>query len=326
MIKRIINDLIDDEKSLVSPLLKTKVLATRLGNKNLLEWVNKEINGYSIKEDVPIYRKGKANSSCTIRLGYGIQSNTPVPISLFQDERLRNFFLQFEFRESVKTLESYIGNGEKDTLGKDFSIDFWAFVTRELKKSGFQGEVRDIKVFTHVSNITQTVTEIRNKFLDLMLSLEAENPELPEDFEDYDAETIERITEKINVFMGDNYNITNTGDGSTINTGQNSQINSTAGSNFQQEVNFNEQTAEVLADLVQKINEITPQLEISDEDKEEIKAETDRISMQLKRENPKLNIIGQSLNTIYDIMASVAANAITSPVLQSIQNVLANFG
>jgi hypothetical protein len=326
MIKRIINDLIDDDKSLVSPLLKTKVLATRLKNQNLLDWVNKEINGYTIEEDVPNYRIGKGNSSCTIRQGYAVQNNTPVPVSLLSDERLQKFFYQFEFRESVKTLESYMNNKNQDTLGREFPIDFWAFITRDVRKSGFKGEIRDVRVFTHISSVTQTLTEVRNKFLDLMLSLESENPELPNTFEEFDNQTKERLTEKINLFMGDNYNITNSGDGSTVNTGNNSQINSTSGSHIQQEVNFNEQTVEILKNLVNQINEVAPQLEISDEDKSDIQAETERISTQLERENPKLNIIGQSLNTVYDIMASITANALTNPVLQGIQNVLANLG
>jgi hypothetical protein len=147
MIQQIISDLTNDDKSLVSSLLKTKVFASRIKNKNLLEWVNREINGYSMDDSLPDYRVGSATSSCTLRQGYAMQENTPVPISFISDENLRNFFVQFEFRDSVKTLESYINNKENDTLMKILPIDFWALLTRHMKENGFKSEIRDIRSY-----------------------------------------------------------------------------------------------------------------------------------------------------------------------------------
>ena len=48
LISQIINDLIDEEKSLNSALLKTKVLASRIQNQNLLDWINNELSGLSL--------------------------------------------------------------------------------------------------------------------------------------------------------------------------------------------------------------------------------------------------------------------------------------
>ncbi|MBK7490043.1 MAG: hypothetical protein IPI74_09620 [Bacteroidales bacterium] len=59
LINDIINELIDTEKSIVSPLLKTKVLASRLGNDVLLTWVSNELKGYENKDELPDYRKFK---------------------------------------------------------------------------------------------------------------------------------------------------------------------------------------------------------------------------------------------------------------------------
>ena len=54
LIGDIINELVDSDKSIASPLLKTKVLASRLKNNDLLTWVNSELSGYI--NDVPNYR------------------------------------------------------------------------------------------------------------------------------------------------------------------------------------------------------------------------------------------------------------------------------
>jgi len=53
----IINELTSTNISLSSPLLKTKVLAYRIKNQELLNWTNHELVGYPILDQVPNYRK-----------------------------------------------------------------------------------------------------------------------------------------------------------------------------------------------------------------------------------------------------------------------------
>ncbi|PWH82009.1 hypothetical protein DIS18_12135 [Algibacter marinivivus] len=325
MIQQIIYDLTNDDKSLVSPLLKTKVFASRLKNKKLLEWVNKEINGYSMSDTLPEYRVGSATSSCTLRQGYALQENTPVPISFISDENLRNFFVQFEFRDSVKTLESYVNHKDNDTLIKILPIDFWALLTRHMKESGFKSEIRDIKKMAHISTITQTLTEIRSKFLDFMLNLETEFPDLPKNIEDISDDIKENITKTINVIMGNQYNTSNVGEGNTINTGNNAKINTATGTNITQQLEINSLKKEEIKNLVEQINIIVDKLELNEEDKEDILSESERVLNQLKREKPKQTIISQSLNTTYDILSKVDSNSQTEPIIAEIETLLANF-
>ncbi|MBF4465869.1 hypothetical protein IRZ99_11440 [Flavobacterium sp. LC2016-12] len=61
LVNDIINELIDTEKSVSSPLLKTKVLASRLQNATLLNWVTKELKGYDCLSELPDYRKFEGN-------------------------------------------------------------------------------------------------------------------------------------------------------------------------------------------------------------------------------------------------------------------------
>ncbi|MFN9898037.1 MAG: hypothetical protein ACK55Z_04405, partial [bacterium] len=67
MLTEIIDTLSDDTKSLTTPLLKVKVLATRIGNESLLKWVNNELDGYKTSDSVPEYRKAKGNPRGNIR-------------------------------------------------------------------------------------------------------------------------------------------------------------------------------------------------------------------------------------------------------------------
>ena len=49
-------DIIDPKADLHSILLKTKVLAYRLKNEDLKNWVKSELDGYDEKHDIPDYR------------------------------------------------------------------------------------------------------------------------------------------------------------------------------------------------------------------------------------------------------------------------------
>lgn len=55
-INTIIKELVDPETKLKDTLLKVQVLAFKIKNTKLKEWVNNELNGF-IGKEVPSYRK-----------------------------------------------------------------------------------------------------------------------------------------------------------------------------------------------------------------------------------------------------------------------------
>lgn len=323
MIKKIIDELSDNNQSLVNPLLKTKVIATRIGNKNLLNWVNNELKGYNDVDEnkVPSYRIAKANSHCNIQQGYHVERNTPIPISLLPEEFARKMFLEFPLLDGVHTLENYLSDKNNDTLGKPLPVDFWAIVTKEVRRKGAKLKITNISITTHVSSITQTLAEIRTKFLDLMLALEQEFP----DFKDVTEESKkdqEKISEQITVIM-EQINIENSGDGSTINTGNSNQINSASGDNIDQDILAPEQKDEI-GELMSQIRAALNEHEI--EDKDDVILEVERVENQLKKEQPRVSIISQSLDTVQGFLTSIAANAWTEPILKEIQNMINTIG
>jgi hypothetical protein len=70
-IEKIIEDLTSTAKTLTDPLLKTKVLASRIGNDHLSKWVDDELKGYPGDDgNLPSYRMGRTNYTCSyIRAG-----------------------------------------------------------------------------------------------------------------------------------------------------------------------------------------------------------------------------------------------------------------
>ena len=96
------------ESAAVSTLLrKVKVLASRLGNLALEEWVDHELTGYPPSAELPTYR-GPFGAEVVGHFGgpagSGL-SNAPIPPSSFPHELRDGYLFKLEFRQPVAELE-----------------------------------------------------------------------------------------------------------------------------------------------------------------------------------------------------------------------------
>ena len=85
LIDEIIQLLSSDQGSITEALLKTKVLLHQIGHRELIEWVNYELNGYEKNESVPQYRVLRARvvgNLANIRMR---ATSHPIPIGHLSD-------------------------------------------------------------------------------------------------------------------------------------------------------------------------------------------------------------------------------------------------
>jgi hypothetical protein len=175
IIDDLITELTDKNSSLTDILIKTKVLAFKLKNAELQSWINNELNGYN-DEDLPEYRILPCQITGSVSNGFQRAKNFPIPI-MGLDVSIRKLLQTAKLFQSVSTLEKIItSEGSKlivnippefyDYLSKDFDNDFVVeHARREIDKI----------------QIVQTLTSIKTKLLDFLLSLneaigEDENP------------------------------------------------------------------------------------------------------------------------------------------------------
>jgi len=221
MIAEIINELSDKKVPLSEPLLKLKIVAKRIKSDELFRIVSKEIEGYDGDEDLPDYRMAPANSFASIQDGWNIHYNQHIPFTVF-DEKLQEMFTKFPVTRGIEYLEDIV-IGSNDTLGKFFGADFAALVTSEVNKKGWNVSFGDIRVTTHKTEIVGILGKIRSKFLDLVLELESNFPEIDDEIKK-PLEKDNEIKQKATQIMAQ-INITNTGDGNIINTGSGNEMN-----------------------------------------------------------------------------------------------------
>ncbi|MGS2739978.1 AbiTii domain-containing protein [Sinomicrobium sp. M5D2P17] len=219
LISQIINELIDSEKSINGALLKTKVLASRIQNNELLNWVNRELNGYSSFKDLPDYRK---NITSYLQGNYingnAKYTNQPIP-TIGLDEIFQKKLQSAEFSDSITALENLIENNDSSTLALPLRAEIVGMIETNWRKMGNPYlQLMNVSMIIGKSVIVEVVSKVRNKLLDFMLKIDKEFGSLTEISE------LKEKKKEISTIM--NQTIINTsGDGNVINTGDKNKIN-----------------------------------------------------------------------------------------------------
>jgi len=217
LISDIINELVDSDKSISSPLLKTKVLASRLNNQTLLSWVNKELSGYNSKDELLEYRIVGCLLMGTYLNGNTQFTNQTLP-TYGLDENFEKTMKEMKFFQSVSGLESLLENKKTARLDYPFPAEVLGILQDNIEKKGnpyFQ--LISAKKTVSVGIVNEILSVVRNKLLDFMLQLDKEFGNLTE------IEDLRMKREEISTIM--NHTIINaSGDGNIVNTGDNSEI------------------------------------------------------------------------------------------------------
>ena len=91
-LRQIIEELSYDNKSLAGPLLKTKVLASRIKNQVVFNWASRELIGYRDEKELPAYRFVRPVFQWEIVQAGISKQKAVVPISIFDEKNSARFF------------------------------------------------------------------------------------------------------------------------------------------------------------------------------------------------------------------------------------------
>lgn len=221
LINTIINELIDAEKSLSNPLLKTAFLAHKIKNVQLSEWVNSELKGYNDETTLPPYRKIKANIRGTfinVNIKY---TNQPVPLSGF-DPEMEQQLRQLNFFQSITTLEQMKENSSKTILAHPFSAEMVGIIGKNWIEYGNPYlQLISCEKYIDGTASNEIVARVRASLLEFMFKIDTEFGDITK------IEDLQKNGKEIKQIMSQTI-ITTTGDGNVINTGnhvtQNNQI------------------------------------------------------------------------------------------------------
>jgi hypothetical protein len=169
LISDIINELMDYSAPLAGPLLKTKVLSSRIGNLELANWVNGELNGYDANSPLPEYRKSQGSPVGSYLSNNLVVKLSAIPMGHFNQKDL-TVLTEITIKDGIEAIEQLV----KKT-GIKFSVPSKrrAYIERSIINLGnpyFQ--IINMHLEIPAGFLTNILSNVRAKLLDFMLELE----------------------------------------------------------------------------------------------------------------------------------------------------------
>lgn len=201
----------EDSVSLGSLLRKTKLLAARIGVKEIGEWAERELSGYNGNDELPPYR-GPFDA---IVLGHGTDGwreyrDFLIP-SMALSEKVRNGFLfKLSFSQGVAELESLAAT--KETLRDPWPGDAVAAfsILAEGGTTKIDPSISWFEIWKPIPYpvIVGVLDAIRTRLLDFTMQLEEKEPSTEREQRITDPERVERVTNVFhNTIYADSANI-----------------------------------------------------------------------------------------------------------------------
>lgn len=213
LLESIINDLVNTDTSLNDPLLKTKVLASRIKNAQLLEWVNSELTGYDEEAVLPDYRIEFGVLMGNYLNGNFQVSNAQISIPNISKE-FKELYTKIDNRDSVEAVANLVG---KKNIAFSVSNDRKMYLENEIRRQGnHRFQLLNLHIHMPANFLSNIVSNVRSKLLEFMLQLEQEFG--------IEADILKLASNNniINNIM--NTTIHNSGEGAIINNGDNNKI------------------------------------------------------------------------------------------------------
>lgn len=292
IVEKILTDIFNDAP-ISNILLKTKIYASKRKDKELLEWVNNEINGYN--NDLPAYRLIDAGVKVDVHKGFQEVQGFSYPIEVIKDENIRKRLSHMPIYCSISQIESITKTKEKgDKINLEIPVNIWYYHMRHC----ICGEIQRAYQYSSLFALCGIITSIKSLLIDFFTKIEENN--------DIEFSTI--MKQKENVTINYNAAVINTGEG-TVNA---STINNVIGDNNIVSI---DNTAK-LQDILKQLNEI---IGTENEDYNEISSELEE---ELAKPKPSKNIIKRCFQAIRGLASDVVSEVLANQCSDLIQSAL----
>ena len=135
---KIIIDLIRNNIDVLQALQSLDLMLEDINDKEIKDWVNKELNGYDVKDKIPKYRCVTCVLKGDIQIGYNIYYDMVIPLT---DKKLSEKCNNYQIIEPISIVKQY-SIAENEIKNHSLSIDtnvsvvampaYWGFAPDSL--------------------------------------------------------------------------------------------------------------------------------------------------------------------------------------------------
>ena len=171
LLQQIEEEAVDSKSDVASLLRKCQVLATRLRNDALKDWIRYELNGYPNTSDIPEYRIVPCQSVGDF-YGMGrMLKNAPIP-PMCVPEEAREWLFSFHFTQGVGCLQDLLAHTD-GVLNAPWPGNMVALLAQKV-----YGDMGMVNAHMECPSgaVVKILETIRNRILDFVLALEEDCP------------------------------------------------------------------------------------------------------------------------------------------------------
>jgi AbiTii len=173
LLTEIIELLSANAPDLENALFKAQVLAHRLGEADMKEWVAHELKGYPDREALPPYRVLPVTVMANLSNGVVRYSDHPLPM-MGVDERLRDKLETRRVSESIAVIANWAKR--ESNLAIVIAPEYFGHLKKGIDRSF---EIERAWGKHSVGAMLQVVTEVRSRLLELALQVSDRIPQEP---------------------------------------------------------------------------------------------------------------------------------------------------
>lgn len=198
---KIIKELANKEISLEVGFNRLLIIASDIGNYDLIDWATNELNGYSNESKIPTYRKSKMGHIIYSGINGHLQvKNQPLPLSAL-DKEIVEYLSVNPFYHDIATIERF-AFGDNGNIGLDLT-EFAGNVYKNTKIQCISISMNFPKeVFLGI------VSTIRTKLIRILIELDKEFGCLDDLDIDTSEKQLKNLTDKLNVIIYEDNSIT----------------------------------------------------------------------------------------------------------------------
>ncbi len=150
-----------------------------MGRKELVMWVNKELNGYTEKDELPDYRIISAQVRVSATNGAYTVNSHPIPMNHL-DKEFKHSLEQAKIDYSLATIEKMVTDSDDVMLHRPLPMELNGLLGEGLVNSYIVQRAWSEIPIASVSNI---LMQVRSRLLDFVLELNSEFSDIESDKE-----------------------------------------------------------------------------------------------------------------------------------------------
>jgi hypothetical protein len=204
LLDEIVAGAVDGHQPIADVLRKCLVLAFKLKNDRLKEWVEKELNGYGLEDIVPQYRSVLLHSKGNFQ-GYGGAwlPQRPLPLGILSKQH-QALMKGAKFRDPIASFESGVRSAEKDRK-KLSPVRNWSPDLIAMYQDKFIDGYALVQAWQEIPPgvIVSLVDSVRNRVLGFALELQGELGAVSDKVEELPKAKVEQAVTNI-IFGGTN--------------------------------------------------------------------------------------------------------------------------